>query len=473
MRHRFVGFCVGITLMCLAAATMPTPSGAVTNLLANPGFESAGGSYSGWFTFGSGVQLSTPATDNIIRTGVAAAKIYGGFTGCPGAPLFSVGGFGQAFTPTAGKTYEFSGFGYVASTDPLSGSDVCNSNRLLAKIVFFNAATGGSELQSNEIVVASGASIKNQWYPFTVSAPAPTGALRVEALFLFLQPGCDTGSAFVDDASFTVNATVPNPNVLVNPSFTTGLTGWSTFGNVFTDARSFAVRTRTGCAKLFSTFVADTPSGMYQSFATTPGTSWEFGAYALNTCQEGPINGVNDNQMLATITFRNAFNVDIGSTSAVLGDKNTPLGTWTRNTVSATAPAGTAKIEAYILFVSPSLFGGSFFVDDVWLRRPGVTDVAGAPRPNALELRAAAPNPFLNSTRIEYSIVQESMADLSVYDITGRRVETLFHGQANPGPHVAIWDGRSNDGRLAPTGIYRYVLQTAAGRMERSVVLSR
>jgi len=89
------------------------------NLLANPGFEDAGGSYNGWFTFGAGVQLSLPAGDNVIHTGAAASKIYGEFTNCPGLPQFDVGGFGQAFTPTAGMIYHLSGYCFVASGDPM------------------------------------------------------------------------------------------------------------------------------------------------------------------------------------------------------------------------------------------------------------------------------------------------------------------------------------------------------------------
>lgn len=467
------GLGVGIALMCLAA-TMPTSSFAATNLLANPGFETGGGSYTGWFTFGSGVQLSLPSTDNIRHAGVAAAKIYGEFSGCPGAPAFSVGGFGQAFTPTAGKTYEFSGFAYVSGADPLTGSNLCSSNRLIAKIVFFNAVSGGAELQSNEVVVGSGSSIPNYWYPFMVSAPAPTGALRVEVLFLFLQPGCDTGSVFVDDASFTENTSAASPNVLlVNPSFTSGLTGWSTFGNVYTESRSFGVRTRTGSAKLYSTFVADTPSGIYQRFAATPGSTWELGAYALNTCVEDPINGINDNLLTAKISFRDSQNTEIGFNEVILADKTSPLGTWTFKGVAATAPAGTVAIEAYILFISPSLYGGALWVDDVWLLEGVPTGVAGGSEAAALELRPAAPNPFRGSTSMAYTLLKQDLADVSVYDIAGRRVVTLFHGMAEAGPHVANWDGRSADGRPVPAGVYRCVLQTGAGSRTRSVVLSR
>ena len=64
-----------------------------TNLFTNPGFESSGGSYDGWTTFGAGPNLSLPAGDNIIHTGAAASKIFGEFNNCPDFPSFDVGGF--------------------------------------------------------------------------------------------------------------------------------------------------------------------------------------------------------------------------------------------------------------------------------------------------------------------------------------------------------------------------------------------
>jgi hypothetical protein len=263
-----------ILLAFVATSPIAMPSHAC-NMLVNPGFENLGGSYDGWFTFGSGVELSLPAGDNIIRSGAAASKTFGTFEGCPGPPTFGVGGFGQAFTPTAGMIYELSGFAFVSSGDPMLGTDTCAENRMIAKIAFFNAASGGSEISVNEVVIGDGNSPVDQWNAFSLSAPAPAGALRVEALFLYFQPDCDTGSVFVDDASFCeLPAPTPQANLLTNPSFDTDLSGWSTFGNVFYDGRFWGLRTAPGGAKLFSTFAADEPSGVFQTFAATPGTHW-------------------------------------------------------------------------------------------------------------------------------------------------------------------------------------------------------
>lgn len=114
---------------------------------------------------------------------------------------------------------------------------------------------------------------------------------------------------------------------------------------------------------------------------------------------------------------------------------------------------------------------GVFYDNLVW-HQTGTTGV-GDPVATVLDLRPAAPNPFSGSTRLDYSLPQQGLADISVYDIGGRRMATLFHGVAEAGPHAAFWDGRMADGSLAPAGVYHAVLQTTAGRTARNVVLAR
>ena len=432
-----------------------------------------GGSYDGWFTFGEGVQLSLPDGDNIIRTGCAAAKIYGEFTTCPGNPQFDVGGFGQAFTPTAGMIYELSGYVYVSSGDPLIGTDVCASNRLLAKIVFFDPSVGGNEIQSNEIIIANFETPVDQWLAFAVSTPAPAGALRVEALFLFLQPACDEGSAFVDDVSFFEFAPpTPPANLLANPSFDTSLTGWSVFGNVLFDGRYWAYRTRAGCAKLYGPFaLPGDASGMYQHLPAAAATTYELSVYSMSTCMESPLTGSNDNFATAKIVFRDAAGVELGSNEVVIADNSMSLGNYALHTVTATAPEGTASVEPYILFIQPTSMGGAVWVDDISFHEAAAT--AAEPAPRNVELSQNVPNPFNPTTRIDFFLKSGGTVDIGVYDAAGRRVATLLSGGLGAGAHQVIWDGRAESGAPAASGVYWYVLRTPAERISRAMVLLR
>ncbi|HSG28520.1 MAG TPA: FlgD immunoglobulin-like domain containing protein [Candidatus Krumholzibacterium sp.] len=446
------------------------------NLLANPGFEALGGSYDGWFTFGAGVQLSTPDGDNIIRTDSTAAKIYGEFTNCDiPIPTFDVGGFGQAFlSPVAGQLYRFSGWTFVSSGDPIPGTNPCVSNRLLAKIVFFNATAGGAELASNEIIVGDGNSILDTWNEFSIEAPCPAGALRVEALFLFLQPGCDTGSVFVDDVSFEeITPDTPPTNLLANPSFDSTLDGWNVFGNVYPDGRSWALRSRPYGAKLFGPFAGPgDASGLFQTFPVTEGTELEMSIHALTTCVESPMNAAgNDNYLsIKLVYFDNAYTV-LDTIETVVIDSTTAMGTWFRHSISLTAPAGVDSVSAYVLFIQPSAEGGAVWVDDLSLHEVTTTGVDDIP--TASILYQNVPNPFNPTTRIDFNLATAGKVDINVYDVTGRHIATLLDEYRDAGIHRVMWDGRNDKGGIVASGVYYYSLVTKDESITRKMVLLR
>ena len=49
---------------------------------------------------------------------------------------------------------------------------------------------------------------------------------------------------------------------------------------------------------------------------------------------------------------------------------------------------------------------------------------------------------------------------LRVFDIAGRLVQILYNEQLALGPQSIMWDGRDDQGRMAPSGIYFYRLET-------------
>jgi hypothetical protein len=447
-------------------------------LLANPGFEETP-SYNGWFTFGSGVQWSTPSTDNIAHTDTAAAKVYGEYNGCP-IPNFDVGGFGQAFTPVAGQDYEFSGYSFVSSNDTIPGDDTCISNRAIAKIVFFDQASGGNELSSNEIILGDWSMPRDEWFPFKVFAPTPPGALRVEALILFLQPGCDDGSVFVDDLFFCERTPKVESNVLVNPSFDTDLSGWTVFGNAFYEegspylspSRSSLRRTPTGAAKLYGTFSPGNDTGMYQKIDTEPDKQWRLSLYALNTCREDAIRGTNENVALARIVFRDTGGNDIGGADVIIGNNSSRLGTWRRYEVIATAPAGTDSVDAYILFTQgPLLENGAIFVDDVAFDEYTPSGLGDTPSSSGVTVYQNVPNPFNPTTRISFDLEARENVNISVYDVKGRLVNTLLNRELGAGPHSVDWDGTATNGNRVSSGVYLYVLRTSKETISRRMVL--
>ncbi len=148
---------------------------------------------------------------------------------------------------------------------------------------------------------------------------------------------------------------------------------------------------------------------------------------------------------------------------------------WNTYTVSIPLDS-TALVGQYLQFgfssTASNYVGSGVFYDNITFTKDVTTGVV-AGGPGIAELRPAAPNPFSSSTRIDYSMARAGSADLTIYDVTGRRVATLFHGEAGAGPHSATWTGRSADGHNAAAGVYNAVLQTASGRMTHRIVFSR
>jgi flagellar hook assembly protein FlgD len=92
--------------------------------------------------------------------------------------------------------------------------------------------------------------------------------------------------------------------------------------------------------------------------------------------------------------------------------------------------------------------------------------------PGRLALGRAYPNPFGDRAAIRFEIpAGGAQADLSVYDVTGRRVRRLVTGPQPAGFHVVVWDGTDQSGRRVAAGTYFYRLR--AGDFEQSHRLVR
>jgi hypothetical protein len=97
-------------------------------------------------------------------------------------------------------------------------------------------------------------------------------------------------------------------------------------------------------------------------------------------------------------------------------------------------------------------------------------DAAGPAR--AFDLSRARPTPFGERTEIRFRLPSASVHSLVVYDVSGRRVRTLSRGVLPAGPHTATWDGRDEQGRTVPAGVYFYALRAPEGELrERTLRL--
>lgn len=68
------------------------------------------------------------------------------------------------------------------------------------------------------------------------------------------------------------------------------------------------------------------------------------------------------------------------------------------------------------------------------------------------------PNPFNSYTTISFISEGNFPAELVIYDALGRKVKTLFKGTAFTGTNRKTWDGTTDNGYEAASGIYLYTL---------------
>ena len=114
-----------------------------------------------------------------------------------------------------------------------------------------------------------------------------------------------------------------------------------------------------------------------------------------------------------------------------------------------------------------------FCLDTVLVVKAQPVAVAGAPaapQPSA-GLAAAWPNPFAHGTEIRFVLDRPGPVDLLVVDLEGRRVRGLAFGQSmGAGTQSIRWDGRRDDGSMAPAGVYWVLLRSPAGADHRRIV---
>jgi len=83
--------------------------------------------------------------------------------------------------------------------------------------------------------------------------------------------------------------------------------------------------------------------------------------------------------------------------------------------------------------------------------------------PQATRLLGNAPNPFNPETEIHFALSPADASapvSLRVYDVRGQHLRTLVAGVLPAGPQAVTWDGRDDQGRTTPSGVYFYRLET-------------
>jgi hypothetical protein len=91
--------------------------------------------------------------------------------------------------------------------------------------------------------------------------------------------------------------------------------------------------------------------------------------------------------------------------------------------------------------------------------------------PEQVSLLQNYPNPFNPTTSIQFALNQSDDVTLSIYDILGRKVNTLYTGTLAAGNHSITWNGTDESGDVVGTGVYFYRLETSVNTISKQMLL--
>ncbi|MCB2230336.1 T9SS type A sorting domain-containing protein [bacterium] len=100
-----------------------------------------------------------------------------------------------------------------------------------------------------------------------------------------------------------------------------------------------------------------------------------------------------------------------------------------------------------------------------------VDDDPASALPKDFALASNYPNPFNPSTTIEFALPRRSDVRIDVLNIVGRQVCCLLNKTLPAGEHAVVWNGQTDNGTPAASGVYFYRLSTESFTDSRKMVL--
>lgn len=155
---------------------------------------------------------------------------------------------------------------------------------------------------------------------------------------------------------------------------------------------------------------------------------------------------------------RQSSQYSIGST--VVGSAGSP-GSSTNYTTNGTMGQSTPIGIGYA--------GGNTLRAGFWGWQLIPTEAEGIPA--AFRLLQNFPNPFNPVTTIEFAVANECPVNLTIFDVSGRRIKQMVHETRPPGRYREKWDGTNDRGARVATGLYFYRLRAGSFVSVKKMVL--
>ena len=93
--------------------------------------------------------------------------------------------------------------------------------------------------------------------------------------------------------------------------------------------------------------------------------------------------------------------------------------------------------------------------------------------PGSFKLYPSFPNPFNSQTEIIFDLPESQQIDVTIYNLLGQPVRTLFRGNKQAGTHTFRWDGRDDTGNSVVSGVYLLVVKAGERRFQEKLILMK
>jgi hypothetical protein len=109
---------------------------------------------------------------------------------------------------------------------------------------------------------------------------------------------------------------------------------------------------------------------------------------------------------------------------------------------------------------------------------PGCNSMVAVPEPGGEGgpvtrhwLSQNSPNPFNAGTTMAFALPIRESVRLEIFDVMGRGMRLLLNEELPGGQHEVRWDGRADDGRALPSGLYFCRMEAGSFRETRRMTL--
>lgn len=92
-------------------------------------------------------------------------------------------------------------------------------------------------------------------------------------------------------------------------------------------------------------------------------------------------------------------------------------------------------------------------------------------KPELFKLHANYPNPFNPITSIAYDLSKTTFVNISIFDMTGRKIRTLIKRSQEEGYKSVLWNGANDRGETVSAGLYLYTITIKNKRQTRKMLL--